>query len=233
MAAQDAVAARDYEARSRPNPKVYTRDTGFLDDIMLRKKVRVRSEAVRPWESPHGRKPGVFGAVAQFHADAVVKTSGGAVRMRGMSSNDLLFNFDEVPVEKGVDPGQVARLRRADACDRARGLAAAGAPAVDDGDGTASDHSDAESVRERRNLRLPGGFDRWATAKGNVAQAEGPPPSPVDIPGSRQHACTFCVVLCVSSVPPRTCLPSVRVPEFPTDLTTSLAPPSPPQCDPG
>lgn len=154
---QHAAASTTF-ADKTPNPTAYTRDTGFVHDVLIRKpNVVVRSEPRRNWDVPAHAKAHVFGADALFHENAVASASDGVIRMRGMSSNDQLFNFDAIPKPQHVL--SVKALRRMDRRTEDQHAKILGTQAQ--ADDAESVHSDAESVREATNFLLPSGHGRW------------------------------------------------------------------------
>ena len=159
---------------------MYTQDATFLDKL-LRRQMRVlggKEDAgpaplTRPWTPPAHRPVHVFGADKQFYRNAVVKASDGVLTMRGVGSNDLLFNFDGVPKPKAAVTAAVKHHRRLESRITASQNSAAAAFTADDAD---SVHSDAESVMEDGRLALRSGGDRFAAAAARPA-ADGAPES--------------------------------------------------------
>ena len=223
---QHAAMSATFTAKT-PNPTAYTRDTGFVHDVLCRKpNVAVRSEPRRNWDVPVNAKAHVFGADALFHENTIASASDGVIRVRGLSSNDQLFNFDEIPMPQNVL--SVKALRRMDRRTEDQHAKILGLQAqTDDAE---SVHSDADSVREATNFLLPSGHGRWLTgpvgkhvvreraAAGKLPAASmaridlsmptdaaaryddvlRSPREDINAPrGSRKHACACVVAFCV------------------------------------
>jgi hypothetical protein len=183
---------------STGNPVGYTRDAGFLEDA-LRRKGQLRETPVRPWESSQPRKPSVFGADKQFFKDGVVKASDGAVVMRGCSSNDLLFDFSQVPAPKRTTAVKLQRRKEQKAAAIGKRLVGQDP----DGHGAAPYNPDdvsvasgGESDDEHNRLAVATGHLRWLTTSHGKKEPHGSnsPVKRADTLGSRAYGCEYAMV---------------------------------------